>query len=156
MRVKVGDLFMIVTPKGFGYFQCVERDPKYGHLIRILPGVFLRRPDDLEEFARQKERFFIFFPLGAAAHRGIVERVANYPVPEGSSRPRRMKLKFTIGPGFPTRWKILEAGRKDRLADTLTEDERGLSNLAIVNDTMLAEMIAQGWTPSSEFEKDRK
>jgi hypothetical protein len=149
-RPRIGDVIEIRTEKGFGYFQYTAADPEQGALIRVLPGVFSERVADIPKLGAAKELYFVFFPLGAAVARGLVEIVANAPIPNGSERPRRMKRPIAIAPDGSIRsWAITEDGR-DRFTPRLADDERALSPCVIWNDTLLADRIARGWLPQDE------
>jgi hypothetical protein len=60
--------------------------PRYGSLLRVLPGLFAERPASFERLVSEEERFSVFFPLGAATNRRIVRIVANEPIPEAKRR----------------------------------------------------------------------
>ena len=65
-RPQLGDVIEIKIPKGFAYAQYThkhEKPPRYGALIRVLPGLFQSRPSEFTSLVRQPERFFVFFPL---------------------------------------------------------------------------------------------
>lgn len=77
-KIIIGDIFEINTPKRKGYLHYVYKDKKIGHLIRVLPGLYSKRPSDLIELAASKERYMIFFPLLAAVNRRIVEYAGHF------------------------------------------------------------------------------
>lgn len=83
-RPKIGDVLEIATPKGLAYFQYTDKDETYGALIRVLPGLYRHRPPEFSILVKEPERFFIFFPVGAAANRGIVKIVANEAIPDAA------------------------------------------------------------------------
>jgi hypothetical protein len=84
VRPRIGDIIEIPIPDAFAYAQFTHRHedpPKYGALLRILPGLYKVRPDDFSRLVAQTPSFSTFFPLGAACHRGIVRVVAEEPIP---------------------------------------------------------------------------
>src|SRR5205085_10467885 len=89
VRPRLGDVIEIETPKGLAYAQYTHehRDPpRYGSLLRILPGIYSQRPSDFAALVAEEERFSVFFPLGAALRRRIVFRiVADEAIPAGKS-----------------------------------------------------------------------
>lgn len=147
--VKVGDIFEIATPRGLAYFQYTSKDSQYGHLIRILPGIFEARPTSLSTLAATKELYFTYFPLGAAFRQDIVQRVANEPIPQGSEKPRLMRRAGGRRGKKVLNW-FLSDGEKEWRVDRLNEDERDLSIKAIWNDTLLIERITEEWLPTHE------
>jgi hypothetical protein len=148
--VKPGDMFEIATPKGLAYFQCVLRVPKYSDLIRILPGFLPEPPSDFSALAQQKELYFTYFPLGAAAKRGIVRRASCEPIPPGSGKPATMRRAGARAKGGQVLAWIIEEGKKERLVRQLSPDEKRLSIDSIWNDTLLVERLCAGWLPSED------
>jgi len=108
-RARIGDVVEIRTGKGLAYAQYCHKKEQWGALLRILPGTFPLRPQDLAALVRQKESFVTFFPLQAALSKGIVGIVGHEPV---RRRPNRSpssgppdssigRAEFTIG-GYGT------------------------------------------------------
>ena len=63
MRPRLGDVIEIETPKGLAYAQYTHehRDPpRYGSLLRILPGIYSQRPSDFAALVAEEERFSVF------------------------------------------------------------------------------------------------
>ena len=94
-RPRIGDVIEIETPGGLAYVQYTYNDkepPVWGALIRVLPGLFQSRPHDFSDLVREHARFFVFFPLGAACHRGLVKVVAHEEIPEDARglHPKRL------------------------------------------------------------------
>src|SRR6266568_3845004 len=89
-RLMLGDVLEIPLSDGrFAYAQYVyyyRLPPVWGHLIRVLPGIFKSRPEDLGDLVLQLERFCAFFPAGAAVSRGMVKIVSQEVIPEGSRK----------------------------------------------------------------------
>lgn len=126
-----------------------------GSLIRILPGIFPEPVTDFDSLASAKEMYFVHFPLGAGISQGLVRIVGNFPIGVGSERPARMKRPIGRAPnGKILSWAIMENG-KDRFTSELTDDEKRLSLCVIWNDTLLAERMADGWTPQKQFEESK-
>ena len=69
-RVVLGDVIEIpLSEEHFAYAQIVynyREKPVWGHLIRVLPGVFTGRPQNVRDLVSLVERFYAFFPAGAA------------------------------------------------------------------------------------------
>lgn len=155
-RPRIGDVIEIKTPKGFAYAQYTynyRERPVYGALIRILPGLYSSRALNFSDLVQEKERFFVFFPLGAACARGIVKIVAHEEIPE---RSRGLPLMRSSNRYKDKSGKIVEAdwwlwnGKEKWSIGKLPKKYRGLSLLQIWNDTLLVERITSGWQPSDE------
>ena len=150
-RPRPGDVFQLRTPKGLAYLQYTIKDPLLGYLIRVLPGLFEGPPECFADLAAQEEQFFVFFPLGGAVYRGIVQWVAHELIPEWAQMVPPMRVPWGIRrDGRFVRWKICD-GDTETLADELTDDQKKLSPGVIWNDTLLIERICQGWKPEDNI-----
>jgi hypothetical protein len=155
-RPRIGDVVEIETPKGFAYAQYTynyKEPPVYGALIRVLPGLYVSRPSDFSGLVREKERFFVFFPLGAACNRGIVMIVAHEEIPEGSRGLPLLRLSSRYrdksGRMIEADWWLWD-GKEERRIGKLPKKYRDLSLLQVWNDTLLIERVGSGWRPSDE------
>ena len=153
-RPKIGDIVEIETPKGFTYFQYVRKGPDYHEtpLIRILPGLYKKRPDNFTDIAKQKERFWIYYPLGASCWREITFIVANEEIPKHAQTIPLMRASgMRDRDGKVQDW-WLRDGKKEWCIDRkLTHEEKKLSPSAIWNDTLLIERISSNWKPEDEI-----
>jgi hypothetical protein len=151
-RPKIGDVIEIPTSRGLAYAQYTHYVPRWGALLRILPGIFDARPDDWETFVQQDERFYAFFPLGAALSRDIVSVVAKVEVPNGKRTFPRLRMRGLVDPATrrATSWRIWD-GKAERLVTSLTDEERSLSVAAVLNDAMLTKKIEEGYKPEDEL-----
>lgn len=150
VRPRIGDIVEISTPDGLAYAQFTHKHdapPRWGALIRVLPGIFPERPSDFAALAQKPPVFMTFFPLGAACNRGIVRVVASEPVPASSKsfptfrNSHRDRDGKRVGPWF------LWDGTREWRVDSLTAEElRRYPPLGIWNDTLLVESIMAGWT----------
>src|SRR5258708_13656713 len=80
-RVRVGDVLEVTMPKGLAYFQYTHQHPTHGGLIRVLNGLFDERPSNIRALVNDQERFVIFFPVRAAASRGLISILAHEDIP---------------------------------------------------------------------------
>jgi hypothetical protein len=149
VRPRIGDVIEIPTPKGLAYAQFTHKHdapPRYGALLRVLPGIFPERPSDFSELVRQRPVFMTFFPLGAACNRGIVHVVASEPIPPHSSgfpifrNSQRDRTGKRAGSWF------LWDGQREWRVESLSEEKlREYPPLGVWNDTFLIERILAGW-----------
>jgi hypothetical protein len=144
--VRRSDVFEIAVPAGFAYLQCVCKNDDYGHLIRILPGVFSAPPLDVRELVDGKELYFVYFPLGVAVARHLVRYVASEPASAGSIPTMRRRGGMTAG-GRVQNWWIVRPDGSEELVEALSEGQKQLSLQEIWNDTFLIERISSGWRP---------
>lgn len=149
-RAILGDLFEMKTRCGLAYFQFVNKHAEFGQLIRVLPGVHNERPQYLERLVGEKELYFVFFPVSAAAARGFVSKVANLPVPTWAEAFPTMRRPGARGSdGKILNW-FLVNDRGEQFLKNLSDEQRTLSLAVIWNDTLLAERICSGWVPAHE------
>ncbi len=150
VRPRIGDVIEIPTPAGHAYAQFTHKHdapPRYGALIRVLPGVFSERPSDFADLVKQPPVFMTFFPLGAACSRRIVHIVANEPLPASSQafpvfrNSHRDRSGKRVGP-----WFLWDGKRKWRVEHLTAAELRAYPPLGVWNDTLLIERIASGWS----------
>lgn len=149
-RPQIGDVIEIETPRGLAYAQYTHehRDPpRLGSLLRVLPGLYEARPADFATLAEQEERFWVFFPLGAATRRRLVRIVANEAVPEAKRPFPVFRARNTYGP-----WWMWDGKREWRARPGDAWTPRAVR--AIWNDTLLVERIAEGWAPADSRLED--
>ena len=150
---RIGDIIEIRTSRGLAYAQYTHEHstpPRYGSLLRILPGFYDTRPKTFDVLVQQPYLFMAFFPLNAAIRQGIVERVAHVPVP-----PDLKEFPiFRCGMTNPATGKIhdwwLWDGKREWRVGTLTEEQKKLPTCHIVNDTMLIIMMERGTAESQD------
>ena len=146
-RPQIGDVIEIETPRGFAYAQYTHnhRDPpRHGELLRVLPGLYTRPRSGFADLVVEQERFWVFFPLGAALNRGIFRIVANEAVPEAK---RRFPI-FAALSNDGTIWWLWDGTREWKARSPDQRTPRAVDQ--IWNDTLLIERIADEWTPSED------
>jgi len=150
VRPRIGDVIEIPTSEGLAYAHFTHKHdvpPRWGALIRVLPGLFFERPSDFADLVEQPPVFITFFPLGAACNRRIVRVVANeslpklsqtFPVFRNSHRDRTGKR---TGP-----WFLWDGSREWRVERLSAQELRAYPPLGVWNDTLLIERIVAGWS----------
>jgi len=149
-KAQIGDIFEIPTKKGMAYAQFSHyhaTPPKYGALIRVLPGMHSERPNHFQPLADKKELFSTFFPLQAALNRKIFSVVGHADVP---LQARKFPLFRNGNINQQTRkvdeWWLWD-GTKSWKIGQLNDEQLDLPIESIWNDTCLVERIEEGWTP---------
>lgn len=155
-RAKIGDILEIHTPKGFAYAQVThvhKEPPNYGHLLRIFDGTYQERPADLNMLINQSVQFQTFFPANAAINQNIVSVIGNAMVPSPWSDFPLFRVKGLVDPltNKAKRWGMWDGDVHTMLDRPLTEAEKKLPILGVVNDTMLIERIINGWQPEYDI-----
>lgn len=145
VKIKIGDIFEINTPKGKAYLHYVYKDKTIGDLIRVLPGLFLERPTNFEMLVGLKECYMIYFPLTFAYKQKIVDLVGNVSI-NNFTKPKFMRTEHIINGQF-LGWHIIDTDTWQRqLVTVLTSEQKKLSPWGIWNDTLLIERLEQGWS----------
>ena len=148
IRPRIGDVIEIPTMAGLAYAQYThkhDRPPRYGALLRVLPGLYNQRPSDFSSIVRQHERFLAFFPIDAACNRKIVRVVASEPIPEWA-RPFPVFRYGNADENGQVRVWFLWDGEKETRVGALTPEQMKLPvRPGVWNDTLLIERIVQGW-----------
>ena len=146
-RLKIGDIFEIITPKGKAYIQYVFNDETIGALIRVLPGVYDKQPHNLVELVNKKEMYFVHFPVKAANKLKIIEFIGNFELPNDLVIPKNFRTLEKDRKGNIIRWQIVDYDTWQReTVNELSEEQKKLSPWGTWNDTLLIERISQGWT----------
>ena len=153
-RPQIGDLVEVETLRGLAYAQYTfnhSTPPRYGELVRVLPGLFDARPSDLGPLVRGPQQFWTFFPLGPACAHRIVRIVANEEVPEHARGIPLMRAAGGITrDGRVLNWWLWD-GEREWPVGELSEDQRGLSVHGVVDYTMLVSLILKGgWSGSAD------
>ncbi|ELM3645113.1 hypothetical protein [Flavobacterium psychrophilum] len=148
-KIILGDIFEISTPKGYAYLHYVCEDVKIGRtLLRVLQGLYLERPNNLEELSSQKERYLLFFPLKEAYKRGIVERVGFLQC-DSFVKPQKMRSEHNVKGEF-LGWHIIDTDTWHRdLVKNLNPEQQKLSDWGSWNDTLLIENLINNWSLES-------
>ena len=155
VQPRIGDVIEIETPAGLAYAHYTHKHdvpPRWGALLRVLPGIHAARPPDFAELVRQQPAFMTFFPLGAACRRRIVRIVANETIPPHATafpifrNSHRDRAGRRVPPHF------LWDGSREWRVDQLTAAQlRECPPLAVWNDTLLIERIVAGWTHEMDW-----
>jgi hypothetical protein len=151
-RIKLGDVIEIpLSANRLAYAQFVYNNrepPGFGNLVRVLPGIFDRRPESFGEVVQQRERFVAYFPAQAAVRLGIVAIVAHEEIP---GRFHSLPLFRACNQNFKTgekTWYLCD-GKPTKLGK-LPQKYYDLPIEEIVSFDVLVERIGSGWSPRDE------
>ena len=158
-KINIGDIIEIKTSKGLAYVQYTHEfttHPKLGSLIRVLPGIYEKRPKNFKDIASQHATFVIFLTLQHAVDENHVEIVDNQPIPLdaqilpifrcGIPDPESKKVEVWSIWDSKKEWKV---GASIEVRN-LTDEQKRLPILEIIGDELLAERIVSGWTPEND------
>ena len=143
---KAGDILELDTKAGLAYVQYTHQHPLMGGVIRVLPGIFLARPDDFHELSLRRERFVACFPVRTAVSKGILHIVAHETIPAYAREFPIFRTGPLDGNGQVSDWWLWDGTRSWHVGK-LSAAQRKFPLKSIWNDTLLATRIADGWTP---------
>jgi hypothetical protein len=137
------------------YAQFTHKMPIYGHLIRVVEGIWRARQQSLDEVVNRPTRFFTFFPVAVALNQKIVSLAGNLPVPhQFAGFPLMRKAGLEPPGGGNVDWWLWD-GKEDWRIGSLTAEQRKLSIASVVNDTMLIRKIESDWRPETDIRTNR-
>lgn len=159
-RAVLGDIIEIPLSRGFAYVQYVYRHTTppivMGDLVRVLPGVYQKRPTDFSKLNAMHERFITFFLIGIAVRRKMASIVAHQEVPD---RFAKLPLFKAVGWHDPRTGEVqswwLWDGKKSWKVDELTEEQKRLPLQEFIGFPVLVERIESGWAPEDEVGKPK-
>lgn len=122
--------------------------PRYGSLLRVMPGVYSERPDDIADVVRQKELFSTFFPLNAGLRRknSAFQIIGNEPIPDWAVPFPVFRNGLPDREGKIHEWWLWDGEKEWKVGKLTPEQIRSYPGLAVANDTAIIEMIENGWT----------
>ncbi|GHA80224.1 hypothetical protein GCM10009007_21120 [Formosimonas limnophila] len=138
-KIKVGDVFSILTKKGKVYLHYLRAE-KGKECIKVLDGFFTKDCNDLENLVKAPERFFIGFPVAAAYRRKIIVLEGFVPAND-YELPKYTRTPSSILGVFQGWYIIDEQSWVRTLVDDLTPEQLKLSPRGSVNDTLLVEWL---------------
>jgi hypothetical protein len=149
-RPRIGDVIEIPTPSGLAYAHFTHRHdvpPRYGAMIRVLPGLAPERPSDFAELVTRPLAFITFYPVGAACLQGLVRVVAHEPLPPSSQGFPTFRVAHrdltgkNVGP-----WFLWDGSREWKVGELSADELRSYPPRGVWNHTLLVERILAGWT----------
>jgi hypothetical protein len=163
-KPQIGDIYELKTNSGLAYVQYTHEAEDNTQLIRVLPGVYSSRPNDMAMLSQQRELYFIFTVLIHALRKKELTLASNQPVPEWAKQfPMMRKVAGRARGGKILGWHIGHGLRLYTVHEMqqalhvreLTPEQKKLSIAAIWPVAALAAQIEQGWAPelAEEFEE---
>ncbi|MDO6967118.1 hypothetical protein [Rhizobium alvei] len=147
---KIGDVVEFKSESGYIYAHYSHKHKTFGPLLRVFREIRKKRPENFDVIVTETPQYLVFFPLHAAVKQGVVEIVGNASIPL-QAQPFPL---FRNGIADPITKKIdiwwLWDGEKEWRVGKLTEEQRKLSMLQIVNDTALIERVEAGYKPEND------
>lgn len=153
-RIEIGDVIEIATPIGYAYGQFMNEDPLFGEIVRILPGTFQSRPEDLAALVAGPDRFVVCYLVRRAIRVRLVQRVGHEPLPKASRAfPLMLWGGLRLRDGRQSSWWLYD-GRRKTLLTELRPEHRGLPIVMNLGHPGLVNAIVNDWHPADELDGD--
>jgi hypothetical protein len=152
VRPRIGDILEFPLLNGkLAYIQFVNNyreKPVWGPLIRVLPGIYSKRPDDILALARKKEVFVTFVPITHCMKEFRI--VENGPVPDHLNN--KWPLFKAYNENYETKNRIwwLWDGKKEWRVGKLSPEHIDLPMRELIDLQVLEDRIVSGWRPRNE------
>lgn len=154
-RAQIGDVFEVSTARGLAYLQYGRDYPEWSPLVRVLPGLYPQRPEDLGRLVAGPTRFVLLYPIDSAARNpDLAVWVGNFPLP-AEPLPRYFRRPDRVA-GFRTvSWAIWDLQRdvRSNIPVPLPDDVRNLPHSAVFNHAALIDVIERDWNWSVELDE---
>lgn len=151
-RARFGDLVEVRTPRGLAYIQYTSKHPEYSDTVRVLPGLFEKRPppEQLAALATQ-EGYFTFYLVSLAVRYGLVEIIGEYPIPPGLEAPSKLlRAGLRTREGRALGWWLWDGVQEIPMKRPLTAEEKHISLASMWNHEYLVYRLAEEWRPEHE------
>ena len=148
MKLNTGDIFRILTKKGYGFLQFVETSNNGLHYVRILDHISKEGLIEQGDVNR-KEKWNIEFPLSIANHRKIVEFVGSFKISKGFKVAKFARSKDMVQGEFLGWYIVNRETLKRKLTKKLSNKQKELSPHGIFNDTLIIEYLENDWKLST-------
>jgi hypothetical protein len=145
----IGDVIEIVTRRGFVYAQITHRHRVYGLLLRVVSGVYERRPP-MSEILESSLLFHAFVNVELGLKQGLFRVVGNANVARDASNLPKFKWGIPTTPGRPRDWWLWNGDSFDRvhLGSELTPAQASLPLEELVTPDVLIARLETDWTPA--------
>src|SRR5262249_52950294 len=153
-HLNLGDIIEIKTARGFAYAQYVNHKPKYGPLMRILPGTFPQRLKHFEQIVRERGSYCCFWNPKSALAKRTVKLVGNLAIPSEYLKMPTFKWGLaSITTGRVAEWSIWNGSDQrrgflgSRPVRRLTRAQKRYPIDELVPLEYVVARIERGWRP---------
>lgn len=141
-RIKLGDIFQVLTSQGVAYGQVTHKNSEYGHLVRIFHGFHSRPCKDFDQIVNSEVQFSVFFPMQSAVNQGLLSVPGNTEIPVSLQEFPTFRSRNGGAGGSIWLWN----GEKPvRLERDLQQSELKYPTRGIISAPLLVERIEKGY-----------
>lgn len=150
--MQFGDVVEIDTPIGLAYAQFMNEDPLFGAIIRVLPGTFESRPNDIAGLVAGPDRFVACYLVRTAIRTRLVRFASHEQLPRASRVfPLMLWGGLHLRDGRRSGWSLYD-GKRRKLLKELKPEHRGLPIVMSLGHPGLVNAIVNDWHPADELD----
>jgi hypothetical protein len=147
-RAKVGDILEVRVPGGLAYLQYIAKHARYGEMILVSSPRHRVRPQATTRLF--DGAYVTFYPVGAAVRHGLVDIVGHAPISAGTPPTRFRRTGARPRDGGPVETWVIEDESGETVRTSLSDEERSLPIVRLLNHEALIHYIVTGWRPEVE------
>ena len=122
-RVKVGDIFQILTSEGVCYGQVINTHSEWDHVIAIFREFFSKHPKNFSDVVNKEPQLITTFLIQYAVRQGLFTLVDNVPVADGLKSFPIFRGTNNLGDD-DTMWFFWNGSEEWKVHRPLTEEEK--------------------------------
>ncbi len=140
-KLQVSDIFEIETELGFSYLQWTHSHPTHTDVLRIFKTKYKSRPDDISLVIKDEIEFTVLCAVKAAHRANALPKVGtapirddlkDFPVFRSAANGRDLELGT---------WWIWDGNNETKIGDILTDEQKQLPRLMILNVSAIVDRI---------------
>ncbi|MCV0349037.1 MAG: hypothetical protein K5863_03120 [Nitratireductor sp.] len=121
--VQIGDVFQVLTSEGVCYGLVTHTHPKWKFVVAIFREFFTEPPIDFSTVVSKEPQFISTFLVQDAVKQGLVNLVANVPIPSHLSAFPTFRSTNNLK-GDDTMWFFWSGDKQWKVQRPLTEEEK--------------------------------
>ena len=146
-RLKIGDMFSIPTKIGLGFFQVTPHFKNFP-LVRVIDFINSEVPENIEKLASMPYKFFTLTFVVQMANKKISRLIGNAKIPDDAVEFPPMVGGGGFWPdGTQQRFETFDRGIFVERIDTLTDEQKKMTDDGIIGAPVLISYIEKNWRP---------
>jgi hypothetical protein len=150
-RVKIGDMFQILSRKGICFGQILHEHVQWGYIIGIFYDFPEQHPKDFKEYVNRRPDLITPFLINIAVSRGYFAVVDNVPVAAVNAKFPIFRGTNNPGEGDNTLWFFWDGKREWRVERQLTDEEKFYPEKSLPSAPLLIEYIEDGYRVEDKY-----
>jgi hypothetical protein len=151
IRLKIGDIFQILSREGICYGQLLYRNKEWGKIVGVFRDFYDKEPKDFQAVVDRKPDFISIFPIGRAVRQGMFSIVGNTPVAECNKQSTLFRSSNNPGLGDETDWWFWDGENSYRIGRPLTEEEKKYPKRGMISAPLLIERVEDDYRVERDY-----